>query len=178
MRQGVPDFIGSGLLALLGAAFVAGSLRFEVVRESGEIGPGFMPFVSGVLLVVFGAMVGVRTWWRVRLVRGPHQRGASRDAESEDLAWPEDADSQEDRWRYSVGPVFVLLTVAIVLIPVLGFLVSFGLLIFALVRFVEQERTLFATLLAAGTVVAAWLIFVRFLEIPLPGGFFEQVFKG
>jgi hypothetical protein len=178
MREGVPDFIGSSLLVVLGAAFVVGSLQFEIVRESGEIGPGFMPFVSGILLVVFGAMVGVGTWWRVRPTDGPDQSRETPEAEPEEDAQSEDAGSQEDRWRYSVGPAFGLLAVAILLIPVLGFLVSFGLLMFALVRFVEQEKTLSAALLSVGAVAAAWLIFIRFLQIPLPEGFFGQIFGG
>lgn len=184
MKEGVPDFIGSSLLVVLGAAFAVGSLQFEIVRDSGEIGPGFIPFVSGILLVVFGAMVGIGTWWRVHPTHGADQTEESRDAESEEPTEPEegaqsgDAESQEERWRYSVGPVFGLLVVAIVLIPILGFLVSFGLLMFALVRFVEQEKTLFAALLSAGAVGAAWVIFIRFLQIPLPEGFLGQIFGG
>lgn len=184
MREGAPDFAGSGLLVVLGAAFMVGSLQFDILKDTGEIGPGFMPLVSGLLLVVFGVMVGMETWWRVRPAGGPDQEGEASEAEpgdseiEEDAQPEEDESSQEDRWRYSVGPVFGLLAVAIVLIPVLGFLVSFGLLIFALVRFVEQEKTLYAAVSGAGAVVAAWLIFVHFLEIPLPEGFLGQIFGG
>lgn len=71
--------------------------------------------------------------------------------------------------------VFGLTLVATLLIPVLGLLVSFGLLILVLVTFVERESILSGVVLSVGTSVVAWLVFVQFLGIPLPEGVLESV---
>jgi putative tricarboxylic transport membrane protein len=162
MREGTADLIGAGLLVALGAAFAVGSLSaYEVITEEGRIGPGFMPFFSGTLLVVFGAMVGVGALRRAR--------GASR-PEGDVRDVPEGG--VEASAGRTVGFVFGLTLVAILLIPVLGFLISFGLLVFALIRFVEGESLLRAIVVAVGAVIAAWLVFMFFLQIPLPTGIF------
>ncbi len=161
MREGTPDLIGAGLLAALGVAFAVGGTGHGVFGEGGRIGPGFMPFFAGVLLIVFGAMVGVGALWRAR---------GSSEPESDVRDVPEGG--EEAGSGRTVGFVFGLTLVAILLIPVLGFLISFGLLVFALVRFAEGESLLLATAVGVGAAVVAWVVFVFFLQIPVPAGFF------
>ena len=154
MREKVPDLIGAGLLMVLGAAFAVGAAsNFQLFGEGGRIGSGFMPFAAGVLLVVFGAMVGGEALWGRR---------------------PEDESgggTGEVGSRYTVAVVFGLTLAAVLLIPVLGFLVSFGLLVFALVAFVEEGGLLFGAGMGIVAAFLTWLVFVFFLQIPLPGGF-------
>lgn len=155
MKEKAPDLIGAGLLVVLGAAFAVGAASgFELFGDGGRIGSGFMPFAAGVLLVVFGAMVGGQA------LLGRRSEGSGE---------PED-DSGEEGSRYTVGAVFGLTFVAVLLIPVFGFLASFGLLVFALVRFVEGEGWLLGAGMGIGAAVLTWLVFVFFLQIPLPGG--------
>lgn len=162
MREKAPDLVGAVLLVVLGAAFAVGAASgFPLMGEGGRIGSGFMPFVAGVLLVVFAAMVGVE----VLLRRRPE--GADAPAEE-----PGGESGEEEGSRYTVGVVFGLTLVAVLLIPVLGFLLSFGLLVFALVRFVERGGWLFGVGMGVGAVVVTWLVFVLFLQIPLPMGIF------
>lgn len=155
MREKAGDLIGAGLLVALGAAFAVGATSwFELFGEGGRIGSGFMPFVAGVVLMVFGAMVGGQALlWR----------------RSEETSEPE-GESDEEGPRYTVGVVFGLTFVAVLLIPVLGFLVSFGLLVFALARFVEGGGWLLGAGMGIGAAVLTWLVFALFLQIPLPGG--------
>lgn len=191
--KSVPDFVGAALLVALGTAFAVGALQYDVYGQGGRIGPGFMPLAAGILLAVFGAMVGVEAWWRH--ARGVSQRPEERESEesvsSEDtpsqaVASEANKDAQEqhveavdrgDATR-SLILVFVLTSVAILLIPVLGFLVSFGLLILGLITFVERESLLLGVVLSVGTTVIAWLVFVQFLRIPLPQGILELVLGG
>lgn len=154
MRQKIPDLIGAGLLIALGAAFAIGATSYEVFGEGGRIAPGFMPFVTGVLMAVFGAMVGVEA-----LLRAPR--------EQED---GEDGEDAETGTRRTVVLVFGALFVAVLLIPVLGFLLSFGLLVFGLIWYVEREGLLLGLGLGTGAAVLAWLVFGLLLQIPLPGG--------
>ena len=161
MREKAPDLIGSGLLAAFGVAFAIGGTQHGVFGEGGRIGPGFMPFLAGVLLIVFGAMVGVGALRRAR---------GSSEPESDVRDVPEGG--EEAGSGRAVGFVFGLTLVAILLIPVLGFLVSFGLLVFALVRFAEGGSLLLASAVGVGAVVVAWVVFVFFLQIPVPAGVF------
>jgi putative tricarboxylic transport membrane protein len=161
VREKAPDLIGSGLLVAIGVAFAIGGAQHGVFGEGGRIGPGFMPFFAGSLLVVFAAMIGVGA-----LRRAPGSSRPERDVR--DIV---EADEEAGAGR-TVGLVFGLTLVAILLIPVLGFLISFGLLVFVLVRFVEGESILLGTAVGVGAVVVAWVVFVFFLQIPLPAGIF------
>lgn len=162
MRQKAPDLIGAGILVALGVVFAVGALSgLEVIDERGRIGPGFMPFATGLLLALFGAMVGGGTLLR---------REAEADGNAGEAEAPED--SEEGGSRYTVGVVFGLTLVAVLLIPVLGFLVSFGLLVFAVITFVEREGPILGLGLGTGAAVLTWVVFVLFLQIPLPGGVF------
>lgn len=164
MGERAPDLIGAGILVALGAAFAMGALTgLEVIDERGRIGPGFMPFTTGLLLVLFGAMVGAGA------LLWPKTDDAGGDA-GEDAGEAEGSGEQGS--RYTVAVVFGLTLAAILLIPVLGFLVSFGLLVFAIIRFVEGGSLLLGLGLGVGATVITWAVFVLFLQIPLPGGVF------
>lgn len=155
MRGKVPDLIGAGLIVALGAAFAIGATQYGLFGEGGRIRPGFMPFAAGTSLVVFGAMVGAEAL--LRTSRGSAERGEP---------------VGEEGSRQTVGLIFALTLVAILLMPLLGFLISFGLLVFALVSFVEREGLLLGAGMGAGAAVFAWLVFALFLQIPLPAGIF------
>lgn len=70
----------------------------------------------------------------------------------------------------TIAVVFAMTLVAILVIPLLGFLLPFAALIFALVAFVEGEGKWLALGLAVGAIVVTWLLFVVFLGVPLPSG--------
>ena len=172
MRREAPDLIGSLLLVALGSAVALGSLQYGILNEQGRIGSGFMPFMSGVLLALFGALIGVEAWRRSR-----RPRPARADPGADPLAalaaaeGPLPAASEDDGagWR-TIAVVFALTLVAIVLIPLLGFLLPFAALIFVLVRFVEGESARLAIALSVSAIVVTWLVFVVFLGVPLPSG--------
>ncbi|MGH3087724.1 MAG: tripartite tricarboxylate transporter TctB family protein [Rubrobacteraceae bacterium] len=156
-----PDLFGAALLVLIGAAFVAGSLGLEVINQQGRIGPGFMPFATGALLAIFGAMVGAEALLRSR-----------RPPEEEEVPQTARADGEEEGSRHTVAVVFGLTFAAILLIPLLGFLASFGALVFVLVRFIEKGSLFISAALGVGAAALTWAVFVLFLRIPLPMGVF------
>jgi hypothetical protein len=168
VREETPDFIGAGLLAALGVALALGSVQYGIFNEEGRIGPGFMPFGAGALLALFAVMIGIEAWRRrgVRASRATEEPGE--DGAQEQTVEPEDGEAK----NRTVALVFGLTLVAILLIPVLGFLLSFGLLVFVLVTFVERGSLLLGAVLGVCAVAFAWLVFVLFLQIPLPQGIF------
>jgi hypothetical protein len=66
--------------------------------------------------------------------------------------------------------VFVALTVAVVLVPVLGFLVSFFLLSFFISAVVERRSWISSAIVSFAVVAAIYVVFVLFLHVPLPTG--------
>lgn len=165
-RQILPDIIGTILLVAIGAAFAIGGSGYGVFGEGGRIGPGFMPFMTGILVAVFGAMVGLGAFRKSR-----RPEASTEDSEGYDFPDIGEADEEADSTR-TVGVVFAMTLAAILLTTFAGFLPSFGLLVFALVRFIEKGSMVAAAALGAGSAAAAWLVFVLFLQIPLPMGVF------
>lgn len=71
--------------------------------------------------------------------------------------------------------VFAAVTVTVLLVPVLGFLVAFGLLVLLIATVVEGRGLLSSAIIAAVAIAAAYGIFVGFLDVPLPQGLLEGV---
>jgi hypothetical protein len=171
-RYVVNEFIGGALLVLVGLGFAFGGASYGLFNEEGRIGTGFLPFVSGALMVVFGLAVAVETWLGVRrAARGEHQGGGD-DLLALALASDDEhgAVGEEGAAR-SVALVFALTLGAVVLIPFIGFLVSFAILLFVLVAWVEREGAARGLAISAAGVVFTYLIFEAFLKVPLPSGY-------
>ncbi len=168
MRDKAPDLIGAGLLVALGVAFAIGGSGYGVFGEGSRVGPGFMPFVAGVLLVVFGVMIGVEA----ALHRGRVPSHTVQNTQEGGVEGEEEAEGS------TVAVAFGLMLVTVLLIPLLGFLLSFGLLILALVTFVEREGWVRGILLSVGAITVTWLTFVVFLQIPLPPGILGELLGG
>lgn len=197
MRAAGPDLTIAGLLFAFGLFMLVRSLGYELFGRGGRIGPGFMPFVAGALVAVFAAWVAVEV---VRRARGgpaaapPADRtpdvadeegtDTSISAAStvvtghEDLASlagvaPPDTSPTEampSRTNRKVMVVFGLAVLATVLTYLLGYILAFGIMTFLMLAVVERERPWVSALVAAASVVVAWAVFVRVLEVPLPGG--------
>jgi Tripartite tricarboxylate transporter TctB family len=115
---------------------------------------------------VFGVMIGVEAV----LHRG---RVPSRTLQNMQVG---SAEGDEEESGRTVAVAFGLMFVTVLLVPVLGFLLSFGLLILALVTFVEREGWLRGILLSVSAIAVTWLTFVVLLEIPLPPGILGELF--
>jgi putative tricarboxylic transport membrane protein len=66
--------------------------------------------------------------------------------------------------------VVVALPVAVLLVPLLGFLVALGLLVLFVSAVVERRPPLVAVLVTAIAVAAGYGVFAEFLDVPLPTG--------
>jgi hypothetical protein len=68
--------------------------------------------------------------------------------------------------------MFVLLPVAVALVPLLGMVVAFGLLVLVISTWLEHRRLLPALLLSATASVTMHVVFAVVLQVPLPSGVF------
>ncbi|MEV0900825.1 tripartite tricarboxylate transporter TctB family protein [Actinoplanes sp. NPDC049802] len=142
-RRSLPDVLAGGVFAVIGGAFVVGSLGYDRGTPL-RMGPGYFPLLVGAIVTVLGLAILVKG-----LVAGS------------DL--PFDAVS----WR-----AVALITVAVVFfgvfVRVLGF-VPTSFVTALLTAFASRRvRPLTALAVAAGLTVAATLVFIVGLQLRLP----------
>lgn len=165
------DYVGALILVAIGAAFSILSVDYGILGDGSRIGPGFVPFVVGLLLVVFGAMIG----WETRQAR---VHAMANPSESDTKSEPETDKEVQYSTTKSVASVFGLLLIAVILAPILGFLLTFSILVFAILAGVEREHIGFSFAISLGIGVIAWLIFYEFMGIRLPSGISAPLFGG
>ncbi|MGP4094459.1 tripartite tricarboxylate transporter TctB family protein [Nonomuraea sp. KM90] len=135
------------LLVCLSVAMAGASFGYGITKDGGQVGPGFLPLVSGLALALLSAACLLQSVRRA--------------------APDEDVDPRRIRTLWTV---FGLLLVALLLVPLIGFLVAFGLLVFAVSAFVERRRIVSAAVVAVAATLVIYAVFVLFLAVPLPGG--------
>jgi len=148
MRQ--RDIISSLIWILLGALFTVGGLQQGLMRR-GVPGPGFLPFLSGVALVLVSLFVLLPA-----LVQA---RETARRA-----FFPE---------RESFRKVAIALAALFgfgIAMEYLGYLITTFLFMLVLGQIIERRGWGGVLALASGTAVISYLLFVVLLEVQLPKG--------
>ena len=169
------------VLTALGAAVVVSSFGYGILLEENRIGPGFLPLVTGgLLLLLSGAQL-------VSRLRAPHPQAAETPAwlaEAADVhpepraEEPEATDVLGRTHAYRVRQLWMVVAavlVAIALVPFSGFLVTFGLLVLFITTYVERCRPLSAGAITLGAVTVVYAVFGVFLNVPLPAGLLDLV---
>jgi len=152
--------IAFGVLAAIGAAVFATSFGYGILGEEGRVGPGLLPMVLGLLLLLLSAGQLL-----VRLRRQGTGRTASPSDDRVDVLGRTDAQRVRQLWL-----VVIALPVTVLLVPLLGFLPTFGLLVLFVSVVVERRPPLVALLVTALAVAAGYGVFAEFLDVPLPTG--------
>jgi hypothetical protein len=141
------DRITASLLLAFSVAFAAGALKFY--KWWGHDGPGsaFLPFWLGVVMAFLAAMMLFR-----------------RD-KSEDTDW---VPRGEARTRVLV--VLGVTAAFIALLNVLGMVLGTVLFLVVLVRYLGRHPWWLTIAIAAAAAGINWLVFVRWLRVPMPEG--------
>jgi putative tricarboxylic transport membrane protein len=161
------DVVASTVLTLLGVVAAAAGLGYGAFVDGGRVGPGYVPLFAGVLLAGLGAAMLVLA---VRSVAGAGTGGADPDAEP-----GADIFGRTHRQRMRIlWSVLGLTLLAVVLVPYVGFLVAFGLLVLIVSVLVEGRRVLPSLAVTVATVAVTYGVFGLFLQIPLPVGLLGQ----
>ena len=148
MRQ--RDIISSLVWMLLGALFTVGGLQQGLMRR-GVPGPGFLPFLSGIALVLVSLFVLLPALARAR-------ETARR------AFFPE---------RESFRKVAIALAALFgfgIAMEYLGYLITTFLFMLVLGQIIERRGWGGVFALASGTAVISYLLFVVLLEVQLPKG--------
>ena len=167
----------SALLAVAGAAAAIGGVGYGITQENGQIGAGFLPLVLGAALAALAGIDVIQTL-RGRTLTDPAEEltgvGAEADAAAIDtVAEAPDIDSlgrsQKQRNRM-LAIVLGMTFVALLLVPVLGLLISLGVLLVAISTLVERRRILTSLLVGAIAVGLIHIVFAVLLGVPMPTG--------
>lgn len=166
----------SAALALLGIGAAIGGWGYGVTQDNGQVGAGFLPLALGVIMALLaGADVAMALRQRdPRPVDQLSALAAEVDAAAIDhVAETPDIDalgrSQKQRNRMLVI-VGAMLLGAMLLVPVLGLLLSLGLLMVTVAIVVERRPILSSVIITAVAVGVFHLVFGVLLRVPLPTG--------
>ncbi|MGY1652192.1 tripartite tricarboxylate transporter TctB family protein [Geodermatophilus sp. SYSU D01119] len=142
------------LLGALGLYLLLDAANIAVPGSANTIGPRFFPYLVGCVVLATALALGFRV---LRGDRGPSD-------ESEDV----DPDAPTS-WA-NVGVVAVAFLAHALLINVIGWPLAVTLM-FALVAWALGARGVVRPLLTGGVLsVVVWLVFVKALDVALPGG--------
>lgn len=147
-----PRLIAIGLLAL-GILVLLDALR--VGRGTGfrPIGPGFMPTIVAVGLIVLAVALVLRTTFRPDTDLAEHIA-----AEAAATSWP------------TVGLVAVALVGYALVLGPLGYILATTILVPVAARILGSRQTIRDVVVGLGMSAAVWLVFTEFLGVRLPAG--------
>ena len=155
--------VAFGMLAVLGAAVFASSFGYGILGEGGRVGPGLLPMATGLLLLLLSA---AQLLTRLRRLR----RAGDAPADAPGGTGTDVFGRTETQRVRQLRLVVLALPVAVLLVPLLGFLVAFGLLVLFVSAVVERRPPLVALLVTALAMACGYGIFAVFLDVPLPTG--------
>lgn len=142
------DRKSSIFLASFGTLIAVTAYRFGLGALS-DPGPGFLPFLGGVIMILLSAIVYL---------------GASR------------GDPESERELIQIGNRKILLMTACFVLYALsfrkfGFILANFLLLTILFQLLERKSWFASLFISAATIFVAYLIFVVWLQVQLPKGF-------
>jgi putative tricarboxylic transport membrane protein len=165
------------VLGAIGLYAVVSGFGYQVLQENGEIGPGFLPAVAGGLVALFAAIDLVNKFRRTpqhdvfdddAALIGDTAAITLRD-ETELVDVDIFGRTQKQRNRMLLAVLGIIIA-TVALVPLLGFLISFGLMLIACAVAVERRRWLPSLIVTVVALTATYLIFVVLLRVPLPQG--------
>lgn len=149
------DLISVLVWAALGAVVIVDSMRLKYFSEYGP-DAGFLPFWLGICLILGAIGILLETIFGGTATR--------------EFSIP------DRQARISLLLVVAAMTVFILMIPILGFSVSTGVVFLFLLLVVEKRSWIFSLIAGLASTVAFFVIFEVLLGLFLPRGIFENIF--
>lgn len=173
------------IVALVGVVFCVGAVSYGVV-SGGRMGPGLMPMVSGLGLVVLGSALAVSAGRSTGAMRGSVDgtAGEPRGGADGRAVAPTEGEAVEregvatavipQEVHHPRRPWIILgsTMVALLLAPYFGLIPALGLMALVVLRLVERESWVMSVGVTVALLVFSWFVFERFLAVNLPWGIF------
>lgn len=189
-RPSRSDVIGTAILGAVGVAAVVMGLQYGFTQPNGQVGPGFLPVLTGGFIALAAVLELVRMYvaptssveggfmeaierveQEALTALSSHQGGAQGDdAEVEDIFGRTHAQRGT-----AVIRIFAVMLGAILLTPVLGLLISLALMTFVILKVVERKGWVVSILVSLVALAVFHLIFAQGLNVPLPTGMLDLI---
>jgi len=165
----------TAVLGLVGIGAVLGGLGYGAFGEEGLIGPGFLPILAGGLVALFAIfdIIGRLRKHKAAVDINELALGQTSTIALEEAEETSDLDifgrTQKTRNRMLIAVIGIVLG-TLLLVNLLGFLISFGVMMIVTAVFVERRKWLPSVIIAAAALGTAYLVFGVLLRVPLPQG--------
>lgn len=174
------DIIGTAIVGLVGAAALVTGWGYGFLQESGEVGAGFLPVVTGGFIFLASLAELIRMYYfsqasdpgfmSVAEKAEKDAQAAMTDNRAPAAQTDADDDDAAEQHNLTTIKVFGLLLAALLLIPAIGLLLSLSAMVLIIVLWVERKPLVPAIVTAAAVLGLAYLIFIVLLNVPLPQG--------
>jgi putative tricarboxylic transport membrane protein len=154
MKQRVPT--DALVWIILGIGMCIGSVKLKL-GDFHTPGPGFLPFLSGALLGIFGLILT----FSVAFEKPEEEAGA-----------PYEGIRAKWDWKKLLNPLLTLLSLFayLVLLEPLGFLLTTFICLFFLFKLSERKKWLMPLTLSISTSILSYLLFSVWLQCQFPKG--------
>lgn len=153
--MGRHDRVGGLIWTVLGILICIGSVKLRLGNFH-KPGPGFMPFLSGVLLGLFGLILMFST-----LLKRLEEEEEIKDRK----IWV------KGNWKNFLFSLSALFGYVLLLEPI-GFILTTFLFLFFLIKIIEPKGWLMPLIISGATVTSSYLIFTLWLKLQFPKGIF------
>jgi putative tricarboxylic transport membrane protein len=161
-RERREQLIWLAVMAVIGIVAIVGGLAYGLVQEE-RVGPGVMPFVAGLLILVPLVIQAVR---RVRM---PVDDAPPPEEDALEGAATTRAQAGAARTPHVVV-IFLLVALTVALTYLIGLLISVSLLVGALFLLNDRRKPVTALIALVIAGVFGWVVFETLLDVPLPRG--------
>lgn len=180
MLNQVPRDVWIGLAAMvLAGTYWYGADQIPISALDGVVNAAAMPkalayALAGLALVLIFRALTIEIITRRATTETAEAAPSAGAAVTEEKEW-EDAASWRKRHLRAAGMLGIGI-VYLIAIPYLGYMLSIALLVFGVAAFMQARPDRKLLLLSGCVAVFFYLLFVRFLDIPLPPGFWPSLF--
>lgn len=194
LRSSIGEIIMGVILIVIGLVWAMGAVGYGLLGDGGRLAPGTLPFVCGVTLAITGVLITAKTLFGASMASDPDREldeleaVAATEFGAEQSA-PDIGSSASTKTTlttqqspaarilalpsaYPVAAVLLFLAAGVLLMPLLGFAISFALVIVAILRFVEKQALRTSLLVGVITSLLGFLLFEVLFNLPLPEPFF------
>ncbi|GAA1622077.1 MULTISPECIES: tripartite tricarboxylate transporter TctB family protein [Brevibacterium] len=183
-RPEVSDVIGTAILGVVGAVAAVMGIGYGLSVDSGEVGPGLLPFLTGTFIFLasvaeifrlFFARVGT-SGGRIMSAVEDIEATAAESIDSASEAVSADGDEvdtfgrTEKQRNRAPFVIFATFGVALALVPVLGLIIALSLAILFLLIVVEKQKWWTSAAATIGAAVFVYIVFGLVLSVPMPTG--------
>ena len=142
--------ISSVLFVLFGAFLIFESRKYSMGTIDNP-GPGFLPLLLGIAIGLMSMALLIRVWNKM-------------ETKEKSISWPERGG------LIKISLIFVVIVLFTALLEITGYLINIFVLFLILLRPVGRQKWVWTLSISIGATLASYLLFDRWLMLPLPRG--------